>query len=118
MNKQDPRLQTKKVTPEVIAYVVDKITRLRALQRVILFGSHARGEGVEGSDVDLLIVHDSPSSNREIRREIERMLWGRHFGIDLIVRRPEEVERNVADGNPFYTRHILGQGKVLYERVA
>ena len=37
-------------------------------------------------------------------------------GVDLIVRRPEEVERNVADGNPFYTQHILSEGEVLYER--
>ena len=68
------------------------------------------------SDLDLFIIQDSEMSNREMRRRIEYLLWGRRFGVDLIVRRPEEVERNVADGNPFYTHHILEEGQVLYER--
>ena len=67
---------------------------------------------------DLFIIQDSKTSNREVRRRIETLLWGRRFSMDLIVRKPEEVARNVADGNPFYTRHILTEGQVLYERPA
>jgi len=116
--QRDARLQTRQLTPELIAYIIEKIARDVAPQRIILFGSHARGEAADTSDLDLFIVQDSPASNREVRRRIESLLWGRRFGVDLIVRRPEEVARNVADGNPFYTRHILGEGKVLYERPA
>ena len=116
--QRDTRLQTRQLTPELITYIIEKIARDVAPQRIILFGSHARGEAADTSDLDLFIVQDSPASNREVRRRIESLLWGRRFGVDLIVRRPEEVARNVADGNPFYTRHILGEGKVLYERPA
>ena len=116
--QRDARLQTRQLTPELIAYIVEKIAHGIAPQRIILFGSHAQGEASGTSDLDLFIVQDSPASNREVRRRIESLLWGRRFGVDLIVRRPEEVARNVADGNPFYTRHILGEGKVLYERPA
>ena len=114
--QRDARLQTKQVTPELIAYVVEKIVGVGALQRIIMFGSYARGGATGMSDLDLFIVQDSRASNRQVRREIERLLWGRRFGVDLIVRNPEEVAQNVADGNPFYTRHILGEGRVLYER--
>ncbi|HET7091266.1 MAG TPA: nucleotidyltransferase domain-containing protein [Anaerolineae bacterium] len=114
----DTRLQTSQITPELVAYIVEKIVRSIAPQRIILFGSRARGAATDTSDLDLFIVQDSYTSNREVRRQIESLLWGRRFGVDLIVRRPEEVARNVADGNPFYTRHILGEGKVLYERSA
>lgn len=114
----DTRLQTSQITPELVAYIVEKIVRSIAPQRIILFGSRARGEATGTSDLDLFIVQDSHTSNREVRRQIESLLWGRRFGVDLIVRRPEEVAHNVADGNPFYTRHILGEGKVLYERPA
>jgi predicted nucleotidyltransferase len=114
----DTRLQTSRITPELVAYIVEKIVRSIAPQQIILFGSRARGEATDTSDLDLFIVQDSHLSNREVRRQIEGLLWGRRFGVDLIVRRPEEVARNVADGNPFYTRHILGEGKVLYERSA
>ena len=113
-------IHTESVTPELMARVVERIVRAVAPDKVILFGSRARGEGEPESDLDLFVVQNAHSkkSNREVRREIERVLWGRRFGIDLIVRRPEEVARNVADRNPFYTRHLLGEGKVLYERIA
>ena len=114
--RQDDRLQTKRVTPELIAYIVEKITREVSPQRIIMFGSHARGQAVEDSDLDLFIIQDSQMPNRQVRRRIERLLWGRDFGVDLIVRTPAEVDRNMADGNPFYTRHIFGEGRVLYER--
>ena len=116
--QRDARLQIRQVTPEVIAYIVEKIARGIAPRQIILFGSRAREEATDDSDLDLLIIQDSPSSNREVRRQIEGLLWGRRFGVDLIVRRPEEVAWNVADGNPFYTRHILAEGRVLYERPA
>lgn len=114
--EQDERLNTRQVTPELIAYIVEKIVREVAPQKIILFGSRARGDATDDSDLDLFIIQDSQPSNRLLRRRIERLLWGREFSIDLIVRTPEEVVRNVEDHNPFYTRHILKEGRVLYER--
>ena len=113
--QRDLRLQTRRVTPELIAYIVDKIARAIAPRQIILFGSHARGDATLRSDLDLFIIQDSQVSNREMRRRIGYLAWGRRFGVDLIVRKPEEVERNVADGNPFYIDHILKKGRVLYE---
>ncbi|WP_251931377.1 nucleotidyltransferase domain-containing protein [Salinibacter ruber] len=84
--------------------------------QIVLFGSHARGEAHPDSDVDLLVVHDTDRTNRDVRRQLEQLFLDRRFGLDLIVRTPEEVRRNVADGNPFYTRHIFDEGQVLYER--
>lgn len=112
----DSRLGTRRITPDLVAYVVEKIVRDVAPQRIILFGSRSRGQETEASDLDLLVIQDSGRSNRQVRRQIESLLCGRRFAIDLIVATPEQVERNVADGNPFYTRHILGEGKVLYDR--
>ena len=112
----DSRLGTRSITPDLVAYIVEKIVRDVAPQRIILFGSRSRGQETPSSDLDLLVIQDSGRSNRQVRREIELLLWGRQFSVDLIVATPEQVDRNVADGNPFYTRHILGEGKVLYDR--
>lgn len=112
----DPRLGTDHITPDLVAYILDKIVRAVAPRQIILFGSRSRGQGTESSDLDLLVVQDSGRPNRVVRREIEYLLWGRRFAVDLIVATPEQVERNVADGNPFYKRHILAEGKVLYDR--
>lgn len=114
----DPRLQTRRVTPDILAYVVEKIVSGVGPKQVIVFGSQARGTVGEASDLDLFVVNDGPLSNRQLRRVIERLMAGRQFGVDLVVRRPEEVARNLADGNPFYTRHVFGEGWVVYERAA
>ena len=112
----DKQLQTRQITPELINYITEKIVQAIRPRQIILFGLYARGEMTASSDIDLFIIQDGQISNRDMRRQIERLLWGRHFGLDLIVRTPAEVARNLADGNPFYTRHIFDEGKVLYER--
>ena len=117
VSQRDSRLGTHRITPDLVAYIVEKIVHAVAPQRIILFGSRSRGQETESSDLDLLVVQDSGRPNRQVRRQIEHLLWGRRFAVDLIVATPEQVDRNVADGNPFYTRHILGEGKVLYDRV-
>ena len=52
------------------------------LRRVILYGSHARGEAHEESDVDVLVVLESPVENsyQEIKRtsEIQAVLLDRY----------------------------------------
>ncbi len=114
--KKDERLNTRQITPELINYIVEKIVREVAPVQIILFGSRARGSARADSDIDLFIVHDSPVNSRLLRRKIDGMLSGRRFGVDLIVRTPADVKRNMDDNNPFYSRRIFKEGKVLYER--
>ncbi len=114
--KTDERLNTRQITPELINYIVEKIVREVAPVQIILFGSRARGSARADSDIDLFIVHDSQTTNRLLRRKIDGLFWGRRFGVDLIVRSPDDVKFNIEDNNPFYTRHIFKEGKVLYER--
>lgn len=113
---QDQKLQTETVTPELIDYIVRKIVTAVSPVKIILFGSQAYGQETDESDLDLLIIHNSPTSNRKVRQQIDKLLWGRRFGVDLVVRRPQEVVQNVEDNNPFYTQNILTEGVVLYER--
>jgi predicted nucleotidyltransferase len=86
-------------------------------EKIILFGSHARGEAGPDSDVDLLVVMAVEGSKRLKATEIDVALFGINVPVDLIVVRPEELERYRHQiGSIFYP--ALRDGKVLYDRAA
>ncbi len=111
----DPQLQTDKITPELIDYVVAKIVREIQPEKIILYGSYARGDYHKDSDLDLFIVKDGEESSRMLERKVDRLLDGRLFSLDVRVRKSEEVAWNFRAQNPFYLHHIFKQGKILYE---
>ena len=115
--KMDKNLSTEQITPKLVQYIVDKIVREIQPEKIILFGSYARGDFDRDSDLDLfIVVEDEKESSRLIRRKIDALLWGRKFPVDLIVRKEKEIKRNFRAKNPFYIHHIFKDGKVLYEK--
>jgi predicted nucleotidyltransferase len=84
-------------------------------ERVILFGSHARGEADESSDVDLLVVAESALPRFKRSRELYKLLRPHPFAMDLIVYTPEEIERGTRSGISFVST-VLREGKTLYVR--
>jgi predicted nucleotidyltransferase len=83
-------------------------------ERIILFGSHARGNALEDSDVDMLVV--MPFEGKWLHQALEILnRLNPRFPIDLIARRPDEVSKRYQQGDPLI-REALDQGKVLYER--
>jgi len=109
-------IQEEREVGERIEYLRRQIVAAIDPQQIVLFGSHARGDARPDSDVDLLVVHDTGRTNRDVRRQLDQLFLDRQFGLDLLVRTSEDVERNLADQNPFYTRHIFEDGRVLHER--
>ena len=116
MIQRDVKLSTNEITDGLIKYIIDKIVKEVRPDKIILFGSYARGTATKDSDLDLFIIKDSKVDNREIRRKIDLLLFGRRFGVDIIVRKPQEVEANLRDNNPFYAYHIFRDGRVVYDR--
>jgi uncharacterized protein len=90
----------------------DRIARGFHPQRVILFGSHARGTASEHSDVDLLVILPFEGKNFRKSLEILNHLDSR-LPIDLLARRPDDVQRRYNDGDPLI-REALDHGKVIY----
>ena len=83
--------------------------------QIILFGSHARGEAKENSDVDLMIIAESDLPRFKRSRELYKLLRPYPFGMDLLVYTPKEIERGKRSPISFVST-ILREGKTLYVR--
>ena len=87
-------------------------------EQVILFGSHARGEAGEHSDVDLLVVLRADRVQQGPGNPIRRAI-AEHYvlPVDVIIRSPEVIAEQRND--PYSLIHqVLAEGVVLYERSA
>jgi predicted nucleotidyltransferase len=84
-------------------------------ERIILFGSHARGDARPDSDVDLLVVLPLSGSKREKQLEIRLALRGIRIPKDIVVTTPEDfLWRKEIPGT--IERPAAREGKVLYAR--
>ena len=107
-------MRRKSVTKD-IQRMVNRIVREFQPERVILFGSHARGEGEPDSDVDLLVVIPVEGSKREKAIEIGVALHDVRVPKDIIVTTPEEFEwRKEIAGT--IERPAAMEGKTLYAK--
>src|SRR3989338_9986804 len=97
-----------------IQEVANKIARNFKPEKIILFGSYAWGKPQADSDVDLFVIA-ATKNTRELTRKIDGSLSKRTFPLDIIVYRPESVERNLKAGD-FFIRNIVNKGKILYDR--
>ena len=94
--------------------IINKIVKEHRPEKIILFGSYARGNPGPDSDVDLFIIKET-TNTRETARSINRLLFPRPFPIDLIVYTPEQLKKrmNIED---FFVSDIINKGKILYEK--
>ena len=106
---------TERMCGQYIREMVDRIVREFRPERIILFGSHARGEGGPHSDVDLLVVMQVKGSRRQARLAIRRALHDIPMPKDIVVTTPEDFEwRKEVAGT--IERPAAQQGEVLYAR--
>lgn len=107
------------VTDEWLSEIVRTIVGEVDPERIYLFGSYARGEAGENSDLDLLIVEREPfSPERSRRREmarLSRLLAKFRVPKDVLVYSADEMDR-WHDAQNHVVSHALREGKLLYER--
>lgn len=102
---------------EKLPEITKRIVEASQPEKIILFGSHARGDFDGDSDLDLLVVIPGVKHPRAESTRIRGILRGLFVPVDVIVATPEQIERL---GNVFglVYQAALSDGKILYERAA
>ena len=96
-----------------IRSILEQLIRVYKPEKVILFGSLARGERREGTDIDLFIIkRDIPDLGVDRIRQLDTLIKYK-LATDFIVYKPQEINQRVKLGDTFI-KSILKEGKVLY----
>jgi type I restriction enzyme S subunit len=106
------RRYTGKMDDKVVQKIVQRIVEAVEPEKIILFGSAARGEMGPDSDLDLLVIK-SCENKREVAREIRQNLIRIGIPTDVVVVTPEDVEY-CKDIPGYIIRPALKEGKVVY----
>lgn len=103
----------KVLTEQTLQEIVHRIVEVAHPQQIILFGSAVKGNIGPHSDVDLLVVVETPVHRRRLAQSIYRNLVGVGFAADVVVVTTEDLHR-YRDHPGMVIRPALAEGKVLY----
>jgi predicted nucleotidyltransferase len=101
--------------PALVQRTLARLIRAFAPERVVLFGSHAKGTAQEKSDVDLLIIANVEGNPAVHQRRAKQLAADCFPPIDVVIATPSEVEEAASAKSPFLLS-ILGSGKIIYTR--
>ena len=105
----------KKITKWVSEFVRELEKEGIEVERVILFGSYARGDFSEGSDLDLIIVSSSWRDVNQIDRlRLLYKLWDKPIDANFLAYTPEELEKKLKESVVLIDASKYW--KVIYER--
>ena len=99
----------------ILKQIVQQLLRAGQPQKIILFGSQARGQASAESDYDLLVIENSSAPRHRRATPYRRALKGLGHPKDILVWTQDEVDEWGNVPNAFITT-ALREGKVLYER--
>jgi len=97
--------------PTIVARVAEQFHP----ERILLFGSLARGDAGVGSDIDLLVVFRTPVQRRVTAVALRLAIADIPAPVDFVVTDLEEIERRGRIAGPTLGT-ALREGKVVYDR--
>ncbi len=98
-----------------LSEITRRIVQTSNPEKIILFGSYARGNFGADSDLDLLIIVPNVKHLRQESIRMRRALRGLLAPVDIVVATPEQIKR-LGNTTGLVYQTALNEGKVLYER--
>ena len=106
-------MSQKTLVEETLQEIIRRVVEVAHPERIILFGSAARGEMDSNSDVDLLVIRSGEFDYRSIVGNIYMNLHGVGQAVDVIVATPEQVEQ-YRDTHCLIIAPALREGREVY----
>src|SRR5437879_4846869 len=116
MKTKKRRMQCKP-DPTILADIVKRVVRAAKPEKIVLFGSAARGTMGPRSDIDLLVIKRGKSNHWRLLTTIYNALSEIDIGVDVVLASPETVER-YRNSYCLVYYPAMREGKILYETQA
>lgn len=108
-------LEAARPIPPFLGRVVERFIRAFAPERIVLFGSYAKGTQHSGSDVDLLVIADIEGKEAFHLRRARQLAADCFPTVDVVLATPEDVASAATARSPFLSS-VLGTGVTVYRR--
>lgn len=97
-----------------VEMIVDSVVGNMPADAIVIFGSYARGEATDESDVDILVL--SPLRGLELKRrstQADLAMWDFDMPTDFLAYNKESFEGMVESGSPF-AKDVVRDGVCIY----
>ena len=102
------------ISEKTILLAVERLVAAANPSKVILFGSYARGDATEDSDLDLMVIEREVSNKFDEMVRLRNVMGDMDIGVDLLVYSDMEASRrSQVPGTVLYWAYK--EGRVLYD---
>lgn len=101
------------ISDSTIAKLVGEVVKRVNSLRIVLFGSAARDESEERSDIDLLVVMPDGVHRRRTAQKLYREIKGLRVPFDIVVATVQDLERH-KDNDGLIYKNALKEGIEVY----
>jgi uncharacterized protein len=104
-------------TDTILSEITD-VLKQYGIEKIILFGSYAKGTSDKYSDIDLLVIKNIPENEtRDFRIKLKKALWIKlgklSYSFDILVDNEQRIQKRIEMGDLFY-KEIYFKGKTIY----
>jgi predicted nucleotidyltransferase len=103
---------------DILLSEITDVLKQYGIEKIILFGSYAKGTPNEYSDIDLLVIKNIPENEtRDFRIKLKKALWIKlgklSYSLDILVDNEQRIQKRIEMGDLFY-KEIYSKGKTIY----